>query len=49
VGYEIRGLWEQFTDAIDDTDLDLKYYIYTDLISPVKDFNIKMREIMGGN
>jgi hypothetical protein len=43
------ALWEQFTDAIDDTDLDLKYYIYTDLISlPVKDFNIKMREIMGG-
>lgn len=43
------ALWERFTDLIDDDDLKLKHYIYNELVSlPVKEFNEKMREILGG-
>lgn len=43
------ALWEQFTDAIDGDDFSNKHHIYTELVSlPVREFNIKMREIMAG-
>ena len=43
------ALWDKFTDLIDDDDLKLKYHIYHELISlPVKEFNEKIREILGG-
>ncbi len=43
------ALWERFVDLIDSDDLKLKHYIYHKLISlPVNDFNVKMREILGG-
>lgn len=43
------GLWSRFTDLIDPNDFHLKHHIYTDLVSlPVTEFNLKMREIMGG-
>lgn len=42
------ALWEQFTECIDPDDFHLKHHIYSELASlPVKEFNIKMREIMG--
>lgn len=44
------ALWEQFTNAIDPDDFDLKHHIYCELVSlPVKEFNTKMREIMCGS
>lgn len=43
------ALWERFTSMIESEDFELKHHIYTDLVSlPVKEFNIKMREIIGG-
>jgi hypothetical protein len=43
------ALWGKFTDAIDSDDFHLKHHIYTELAAlPVKEFNHKMREIMGG-
>lgn len=43
------ALWSKFTDAIDADDFHLKHHIYTELAAlPVKEFNHKMREIMGG-
>ena len=43
------GLWEQFTKLINPDDFKLKHHIYTELAAlPVKEFNVKMREIMAG-
>jgi hypothetical protein len=43
------ALWEQFTSAIEPDDFELKHHIYSELAAlPVKEFNIKMREIMSG-
>jgi hypothetical protein len=43
------GLWSKFTDAINPDDFKLKHHIYAELAAlPVKEFNIKMREIMAG-
>lgn len=43
------GLWGRFTNMIEPDDFHLKHHIYTELASmPVKEFNIKMREIMAG-
>jgi len=43
------GLWERFTHMIEPDDFHLKHQIYTELASlPVREFNVKMREIMGG-
>ena len=42
------ALWGRFTDTIDSDDFHLKHHIYTELAAlPVKEFNVKMREIMG--
>jgi hypothetical protein len=41
------GLWTRFVNMIDVDDFNLKHHILVDLVSlPVKEFNIKMREIM---
>ncbi len=43
------ALWERFTSLIEPDDFKLKHHIYSDLAAlPVKEFNIKMREIMAG-
>jgi len=43
------ALWERFTAMIEPDDFHLKHHIYSELVSlPVKEFNVKMREIMGG-
>lgn len=43
------AIWEQFTTMIEPDDFDLKHHIYTELVKlPVRDFNMKMREIMAG-
>lgn len=43
------ALWEQFTNAIEPDDFELKHHIYSELAAlPVKEFNVKMREIMSG-
>lgn len=43
------ALWERFTKAIEPDDFHLKHQIYSELASlPVKEFNVKMREIMAG-
>ena len=43
------ALWEQFTEAIEPADFGLKHHIYSELAAlPVREFNIKMREIMAG-
>jgi len=43
------ALWSRFTEAIDSDDFKLKHHIYSELAAlPVKEFNVKMREIMGG-
>lgn len=43
------ALWNRFIASIEPTDLHLKHHIYMNLVElPVKDFNIKMREIMAG-
>jgi len=43
------GLWGRFTNMIEPDDFHLKHHIYTELASlPVKEFNVKMREIMAG-
>lgn len=42
------GLWSRFTNMIEPDDFHLKHHIYTELAAlPVRDFNYKMREIMG--
>jgi hypothetical protein len=43
------GLWERFTHMIEPDDFNLKHHIYSELaVLPVREFNIKMREIMAG-
>jgi hypothetical protein len=43
------ALWERFTDLIEPDDFNLKHHIYSELAAlPVREFNIKMREIMAG-
>ena len=43
------GLWERFTNMIEPDDFNLKHHIYTELAAlPVREFNVKMREIMAG-
>jgi len=43
------GLWERFTRMIEPDDFKLKHHIYTELAAlPVREFNVKMREIMAG-
>lgn len=43
------ALWERFTETIEPDDFKLKHHIYTELASlPVREFNVKMREIMAG-
>ncbi len=42
------AIWEQFTKAIPVEDFNLKHHIYAEIAAlPVKEFNEKMREIMG--
>ena len=43
------ALWGRFTDLIEPDDFNLKHHIYSELaLLPVREFNVKMREIMGG-
>ena len=43
------ALWGRFTSMIEPDDFHLKHHLYTELASmPVKEFNVKMREIMAG-
>ncbi len=43
------GLWERFTQSIEPDDFKLKHHIYSELAAlPVREFNMKMREIMAG-
>ena len=43
------GLWERFTHMIEPDDFNLKHHIYSELAAlPVREFNVKMREIMAG-
>ena len=43
------ALWEQFTKQIEPDDFKLKHHIYSELAAlPVREFNVKMREIMAG-
>ncbi len=43
------AIWEQFASMIEPDDFDLKHHIYTELVKlPVREFNVKMREIMAG-
>ena len=43
------GLWSRFTKLIEPDDFKLKHQIYTELVPlPVREFNVKMREIMAG-
>jgi hypothetical protein len=43
------ALWGRFTSMIEPDDFHLKHHLYTELASmPVKEFNLKMREIMAG-
>lgn len=43
------ALWERFTEMIEPDDFHLKHHIYSELAAmPVREFNVKMREIMGG-
>ena len=43
------ALWSKFTDAIEPDDFKLKHHVYSELAAlPVREFNVKMREIMGG-
>lgn len=43
------GLWSRFTNLIEPDDFKLKHHIYSELAAlPVREFNVKMREIMAG-
>ncbi len=43
------ALWSRFTETIEPDDFNLKHHIYSELAAlPVKEFNMKMREIMAG-
>lgn len=43
------AIWGRFTKMISPDDFNLKHHIYMEMVSlPVKEFNVKMREIMAG-
>jgi len=43
------AIWGRFTNMIEPDDFHLKHHLYTELASlPIKEFNVKMREIMAG-
>jgi hypothetical protein len=43
------GLWERFTRMIEPDDFELKHHIYSEMAAlPVREFNVKMREVMAG-
>lgn len=43
------AIWEQFTDAIEPADFNIKHHIFHEIVAlPVKEFNLAMREIMAG-
>jgi hypothetical protein len=43
------AIWSRFTKMIDPDNFNLKHHIYMEMVSlPVKEFNIKMREVMAG-
>lgn len=43
------ALWERFTSMIEPDDFKLKHQIYSEMAAlPVREFNVKMREIMAG-
>jgi len=43
------ALWSKFTDAIEPDDFHYKHHVYSELAAlPVREFNVKMREIMAG-
>jgi hypothetical protein len=43
------GLWERFTCMIEPDDFHLKHHVYSEMAAlPVKEFNVKMREVMAG-
>jgi hypothetical protein len=43
------ALWSKFTSMIEADDFQLKHHIYSELAAlPVREFNVKMREIMAG-
>lgn len=43
------GLWDRFTRMVEPDDFPLKHHIYSELAAlPVREFNLKMREIMAG-
>lgn len=43
------ALWERFTQMVESNDFNLKHHVYAELAAlPVKEFNMKMREIMAG-
>jgi ribosomal protein L31E len=43
------AIWGRFTKMINPDDFNLKHHIYMEMVSlPVKEFNVKMREVMGG-
>lgn len=43
------GLWDRFTRMIEPDDFHLKHHVYSEMAAlPVKEFNVKMREVMAG-
>jgi hypothetical protein len=43
------AIWGRFTKMINPDDFNLKHHIYMEMVSlPVKEFNVKMREVMAG-
>ena len=43
------GLWDRFTKMIEPDDFHLKHHVYSEMAAlPVKEFNMKMREVMAG-
>lgn len=43
------ALWDRFTECIEADEFHLKHHVYSELAAlPVREFNVKMREIMAG-
>jgi hypothetical protein len=43
------ALWDRFTESIESDDFHYKHHVYSELAAlPVREFNVKMREIMAG-
>jgi hypothetical protein len=43
------ALWDRFTECVEADDFHLKHHVYSELAAlPVREFNVKMREIMAG-